>query len=76
VCRDVWALWLLWQVCLAQWRARELGGDLGASPMKGHRALRITGLDAGPCIRRVLVYVSRFHYICELRELHYLSTFM
>jgi hypothetical protein len=34
---------LMWQVGVAQWRARGLGGDLGARPVSSSRGLRITG---------------------------------
>jgi hypothetical protein len=43
VCRDARVLRLLWQVGVAQWRARELGGDLGAHPMSSSQGLRIIG---------------------------------
>jgi hypothetical protein len=43
VCRDVRVLWLLWQLGVAQWRARGFGGDLGARPVSSRRELRILG---------------------------------
>jgi hypothetical protein len=43
-------IWLLWQICLAQWQARGLRGDLGADPVSSRRGLHIIGLDAGPYI--------------------------
>jgi hypothetical protein len=40
----------MWQICLAQWRAGGLGGDLGPGPMSSRLGLRIRRLDVGPCI--------------------------
>jgi hypothetical protein len=42
----------MWQLGVAQWRARALGGDMGAHPMSNSRGLRILGL------RRALVLSS------------------
>jgi hypothetical protein len=58
VCRDARVLRLLWQVHLAQRWARGMGCDLGASPVKSRRGLRIIGLDTSPCIIEWLSFVS------------------
>jgi hypothetical protein len=41
MCRDIRVLWLLWQLGVAQWRARGLGGDLGALPVSSSWGLHI-----------------------------------
>jgi hypothetical protein len=41
MCKDVIVLWLLWQLGVAQWRARGLGGDMRARPVSSSWGLRI-----------------------------------
>jgi hypothetical protein len=43
VCRDARVLGLMWQLGVAQWRARGLRGDLGANPVNSSRGLHILG---------------------------------
>jgi hypothetical protein len=58
-CTNIWVLWVLWQVRVAQWwPTGGLGSQLGARALKSGRGLRILGLDAGPCSIECQSFVS------------------
>jgi hypothetical protein len=74
MCRgNVRVLSLLQQVRVVQRWTWGLGGDLGASPLKSHRGLRIIGLDADPCI--VVLVLYHFHYVFKTQTLYYVELY-